>query len=58
MKGLVKSDSPFKNILIPMSMDMLAKNVSCQDFIYKVCISMTHHKWSFWLNRISKHLGK
>ena len=36
MKGLVKSDSPFKNILIHTSRDMLANNVSCQDFIYKV----------------------
>lgn len=28
MKGIVKSDSSFKNIPIHMSMDMLAKNVS------------------------------
>lgn len=33
MKGLIKSDSPFKNIPIHMSMDMLAKNVSSRLYI-------------------------
>lgn len=49
MRRLKQSDpssTPIPFHIIGACIDMLVKNLSCQDCVYKVCISMIHHKWS------------
>lgn len=61
MRRLKQSDPSSMHILfhiIGVSIEMLVKNLSCQDCTYKACISVIHHKCSFWLNTIPRQFGK
>lgn len=61
MRRLKQSDPSYMHIpfhIVGVCVEVLAKNFSCQDYICNVCINVIHYKWSFWLNRIARRLGK